>query len=209
MPIVVREAVRWLFAIVATHQYLVLFGVVAIEEAGVPLPAPTDLVIAFYGYRVRDDPVTLALVVLVCALASATGTLVPFALARRFGPQVAHRFARWIDIDPVQVDVWTDRIARHGFRAVLLGRLIPGARVAMSIVAGTAQVRPITFSSAVFIAALIYWSIWVGIGVIFGPAVRRIIGPAYIEYVFIVLPVLFIGLFLFRYLRARGRMRAV
>ena len=79
----------------------------------------------------------------------------------------------------------------------------------MSIVAGTAQVRPITFSSAVFIAALIYWSIWVAIGVIFGPSVRRIIGPAYIEYVFIVLPVLFIGLFLFRYLRARGRMRAV
>ena len=205
MPLFVREAIRWLFAIVATHQYVVLFTVVAVEEAGLPLPAPSDVVIAFYGYRARDEPLTLALVVLVCALASTLGTLLPFALARRYGETVARRFARWIDVDPRQVDVWTARIARNGFRAVFIGRLIPGARVAMSIVAGTANVRPAVFSSAVFCAALIYWSVWTGIGVVFGPAVGRIIGPAYIRYVLILLPIVVIGYLLLRHFMAGRR----
>jgi membrane protein DedA with SNARE-associated domain len=146
--------------------------------------------------------------VLVCALASATGCLVPYALARRFGPTVAHRFARWIDVDPKQVDVWTARIARHGFRAVLIGRLVPGARVAMSVIAGTAQVPPFVFASAVFIAATLYWSLWVAIGVIFGPAVRQVIGPAYIRYVLIGLPIFFVGYLVFRHLRGRSRRAA-
>ena len=47
MPLLVRDAARWLFAIVATHQYVVLFAVVAIEEAGLPLPAPSE--------EVRDE----------------------------------------------------------------------------------------------------------------------------------------------------------
>src|SRR5207247_9096216 len=158
-----------------------LFGVVATVWDGPPLPGPGDVVIAFYGFRGRDEPLTLALVVLVCALASTLGTLLPFALARRYGETVARRFARWIDVDPRQVDVWTARVARNGFRAVFVGRLIPGARVAMSIVAGTANVRPAVFSSPVFRAALIYWSVWTGIGVVFGPAVRRVIGPAYVQ----------------------------
>ena len=48
LPGFVREAVRALLALMLLHQYVVLFIVVAIEEAGVPLPAPTDVVIAFY-----------------------------------------------------------------------------------------------------------------------------------------------------------------
>src|SRR5438105_1312347 len=174
MPLLVRDAARWLFAIVATHQYVVLFAVVAIEEAGLPLPAPSDVVIAFYGFRARDEPLTLALVVLVCALASTLGTLLPFALARRYGETVARRFG-----------------------AVFVGRLIPGARVAMSIVAGTANVRPAVFSSAVFCAALIYWSVWTGIGVVFGPAVRRVIGPAYIQWVLLTLPLVVVSYLLY------------
>lgn len=55
LPPVIRDAIRLLFLAVLEHQYVVLFFVVAIEEAGVPLPAPTDVVIAFYGYRARGD----------------------------------------------------------------------------------------------------------------------------------------------------------
>src|SRR5438552_18931546 len=115
LPAVIRDAIRLLFLAIIEHQYVVLFFVVAIEEAGVPLPAPTDVVIAFYGYRARGDLPELAQVVLVCALASTAGTLVPYFLARRFGPTVAHRLATWIAGDPAQVHRWADRIHRPGF----------------------------------------------------------------------------------------------
>src|SRR5437899_12622945 len=152
LPPVIRDAIRLLFLAVLEHQYVVLFGVVAIEEAGVPLPAPTDVVIAFYGFRARGHLPDLAEVVLVCALASTVGTLVPYFLARRFGPTVAHRLATWVDVDPAQVDRWTERIHRRGFIAVVVGPLIPGARVVMSLVAGAARVPLYQFSPAAFIA---------------------------------------------------------
>ena len=53
------------------------------------MPAPGDLVIAFYGYRAQGDPLALARVILTCAVASTTGTLVPYFIARRWGLPVA------------------------------------------------------------------------------------------------------------------------
>ncbi|HEY7623495.1 MAG TPA: VTT domain-containing protein [Candidatus Limnocylindria bacterium] len=207
VPALVRDAIRLLFLAVLEHQYVVLFAVVAIEEAGIPLPAPTDVVIAFYGYRARGDLPELAQVVLVCALASTIGTLVPYYLARRFGPPVAHRLAAWIDVDPAQVDVWTGRIHRHGFTAVVLGRLVPGARVVMSLIAGTANVPLRQFSPGVFVAAVIYWTFWVGVGATLGPAFRRVAEP-YIKYIVIALPLIVVGFFVYRHLRARRRWAA-
>jgi membrane protein DedA with SNARE-associated domain len=208
VPPVIRDAIRLLFLAVLEHQYFLLFFVVAIEEAGIPLPAPTDVVIAFYGDRARGDLPALAQVVLICALASTAGTLVPYTLARRFGPKVAHRLARWVDVDPAQVDRWTERIHRHGFIAVVIGRLVPGARVVMSLVAGTAEVPVYQFSPAVFVAASIYWTFWVTVGVLLGPTFRRIAGP-YITYVLIALPIAVIIFFVYRHLRARRKWAAV
>jgi membrane-associated protein len=204
LPPVIRDAIRLLFLAVLEHQYVVLFFVVAIEEAGVPLPAPTDVVIAFYGYRARGDFPELAQVVLVCALASTVGTLVPYFLARRFGSTMAHRLATWIDIDPAQVDRWTERIHRRGFIAVVIGRLVPGARVIMSLIAGTARVPLYQFSPAVFVAACIYWTFWVTVGAALGPTFRRLAEP-YIVYILIGLPLVVITYFVFRHLRARRK----
>src|SRR5207249_4792427 len=67
-----------------------------------------------------------------------------------------------------------------------------------------ARVPLYQFSPAVFIAASVYWTFWVTIGVAFGPMFRRIAGP-YIAYVLIALPLVVIGFFVYRYLRARRK----
>ena len=200
-----REGITVVLAIVAEHQYLALFGIVATEEAGVPLPAPSDLVIMFYGDRARGDYGALALVVFTCAAASTFGTLIPYLVTRKYGDAAAHRIAQWIDVEPKRVDEWEERIAKHGFIAIFIGRLIPGLRVAMSLIGGTAKVPLVEFSGGVFLAGIIYWSFWTGLGALFGPVVRRLIPRAYIEYVVIGIPVLVIGSFIFRYIRGRRR----
>ena len=200
-----RDGIAAVLAIVGQHEYLALFGIVATEEAGVPLPAPSDLVIMFYGDRARGDFASLALVVLTCAAASTFGTLVPYLVTRKYGDAAAHRIAGWIDVDPKKVDEWEERIARRGFIAIFLGRLIPGLRVAMSLIGGTAEVPLLEFSAGVFAAGIIYWSFWTALGALFGPVVRRLIPRAYIEYIVIGIPVLVIGYLLFRYIRGRRR----
>ena len=200
-----REGITALLLIVSEHQYLTLFGIVAIEEAGVPLPAPSDLVIMFYGDRARGDLMSLALVVLTCAAASTFGTLIPYAVTRKYGDAAAHRIAKWIDVKPKRVDEWEERIARRGFIAIFIGRLIPGLRVAMSLIGGTAKVPLPEFSAGVFSAGLIYWTFWTALGALVGPAVRRFIPRAYIDVVVLGIPVVVIGYFLFRYVRGRRR----
>lgn len=200
-----RHGIRIGLSLIAGHQFVALFGLVALEEAGIPLPAPSDIVIMIYGSNRRESLVGLASVVLICAAASTVGTLIPYAITRKWGQKAAHRVARWIDVEQDQVDKWTTRIAHRGFAAVFVGRLIPGLRVAMSIVGGTARVPVHEFSAAVFLAGVIYWSFWTGIGAIFGPTVRRLIPERYIEFVVIGIPVLFITYLVFRYVRGRRR----
>ena len=200
-----REGIAIVLLIVSEHQYLALFGIVATEEAGVPLPAPSDLVIMFYGDRARGDLPSLALVVLMCAAASTFGTLIPYLVTRKYGDAAAHRIARWIDVDPRRVDEWEERIAARGFIAIFIGRLIPGLRVAMSLIGGTSKVPLVEFSGGVFAAGLVYWSFWTGLGALFGPVVRRLIPRAYIEYIVIGIPVLVISYLVFRYIRSRRR----
>jgi membrane protein DedA with SNARE-associated domain len=208
---VVRELIvgigRALIAAVAAHQYITLFLAISVEEAGIPLPVPGDLLIAYYGWRAALDPIETVKVILTCALASTVGTQVPYWLSRRFGRTVTERLAFWLDIDMNRVEMLFGWVDRHGFRAVLLARLIPGLRVAVSVVAGTARVPPVAFASGVFIAAAIYWTGWVLLGGILGPHVVDALSPAYLRVIALSLPVIFIGLFVTRCVIASRRRR--
>jgi membrane protein DedA with SNARE-associated domain len=200
-----RDGIAAVLALISQHEYLALFGIVATEEAGIPLPAPSDIVIMFYGNRGRHDLGSLALVVLTCTVASTFGTLIPYLVTRKYGDAAANKLAQLMDIEPKQVAEWERRIARRGFVAIFIGRLIPGLRVAMSLIGGTAKVPLLEFSGGVFAAALIYWTFWTGIGALFGPTVDRLIPRPYITYVVIGIPVVFVGYLVFRYVRGRRR----
>jgi len=161
-------------------------------------------VIAFYGYRARDDPLALLRVILTCAAASTTGTLVPYFIARRWGLSMAFRFAGWLGVHEHRVAEWVERIRRYGFRAVLVGRLVPGLRVAMSLIAGTAGVSVSHFAAGVFVAATIYWTGWVLLGALIGPQVDDLIEP-YVGYIALGIPVVLIVLFVLRMIQVRRR----
>jgi membrane protein DedA with SNARE-associated domain len=200
-----REISRFVIGAVTAHAYLTLFLVIAIEEAGVPFPVPGDLVIAYYGWRAAGDPFEIARTILTCAAASAAGTQIPYWLARRFGSRVVERVTFWLDIDPSKVDRLLTWVERHGFWAVLAARVIPGFRATVSVVAGTARVPAPAFAGAVFISGAIYWTLWVLIGAALGPRVADALSPAYRRIVFIAIPLVFIGLFVGRYVWARRR----
>lgn len=203
MPEPFASLVQQALGLARDHQYVLLFLLITIEEAGIPLPAPGDLVIAYYGWRSGGDPYEIAQVILACALGSATGTLAPYALARRFGRAIALRLARWLDVDQRRVDDLSRGFAQHGFRDVLLTRLVPGLRVAVSLIAGTSRVPLREFTPAVFIAATLYWTGWTLLGAIVGPHLEDVLSPAYIRLIVIAIPVVFVSLFVGRLLWAR------
>ena len=195
---VLGDLARIILAAAVAHVYVVLFFTIAIEEAGVPLPIPGDLVIAYYGWRAGGDPWEIAQTILVCAAASTAGTQIPYWLSRRFGRTVTERAAYWLDVDMDRVERLLGWIDRHGFFAVIAARLLPGFRVAVSLVAGTARVPPVDFAAGVFVAGAIYWTLWVMLGVIVGPHVEDLVSPAYVRIIVIAIPLFFVLAFLLR-----------
>jgi membrane protein DedA with SNARE-associated domain len=200
-----REIARLVIGAVTAHAYLTLFVIIAMEEAGVPIPVPGDLVIAYYGWRAAGDPFEIARTILTCAAASMVGTQLPYWLARRFGARVVDKVAFWLDLDKTKIATLLTWIERHGFWAVLAARVIPGFRAAVSVVAGTAHVPAPAFAGAVFISGAIYWTLWVLIGAALGPHVADALSPAYRGIVVVAIPLVFIGLFVGRYVWARRR----
>ena len=191
------------------HAYVTLFLVIAVEEAGVPLPIPGDLIIAYYGWRAARDPYEIVQTILTCAAASTVGTLAPYLLARRFGRPITRRVAFWLDFDPDKAEQAFLRFGRHGFRSVLIGRLIPGLRVTISLIAGTAGVRARDFAAGVFVAAAMYWTIWVMLGVLLGPAVVENFSPAYLRVIVLAIPIVVVAVLVIRlFIAARRRRRA-
>jgi membrane protein DedA with SNARE-associated domain len=202
----IREIARVLIAAVTAHAYLTLFVVIAIEEAGVPIPVPGDLVIAYYGWRAAGDPFEIGRTIVTCAAASMVGTQIPYWLARRFGARILDKVAYWLDLDKAKIATLLTWIERHGFWAVLAARVIPGFRAAVSVVAGTARVPAPAFAGAVFVAGAIYWTLWVLIGAALGPRVADALSPAYRRIVVVLVPALFVLAFLGRaYIAARRR----
>ena len=182
---------------------------IAVEEAGIPLPIPGDLVIAYYGWRAARDPYEIAQTILTCALASTVGTQLPYWLARRWGRRVTERIAFWLDFDPAKIEQVFVRFGQHGFRDVLIARLIPGLRVAVALVAGTAGVPPVQFSAGVFVAAAIYWTGWVLLGALLGPSVVETLSPTYLRVIILAIPVVLVATFVARLvIAARRRSRA-
>lgn len=205
MPEPFASFVQQALGLVREHQYIALFFLIAIEEAGLPLPAPGDLIIAYYGWRAGGDPYEIAQVILTCALASTAGTLAPYAAARRWGDRIARKFGEWLDVDQKRIDAVEDRVDRHGFSAVLVVRLIPGLRVAASLVGGTARVPVRVFSSAVFVAAAVYWTAWVLLGAIVGPRIEDVVSPTYLRVIVIAVPFVTIAALVGRVVYARRR----
>lgn len=194
---------------VTAHAYVTLFFIIAIEEAGIPLPVPGDLVIAYYGWRAARDPYEIAQTILTCAVASTVGTQVPYWIARRWGKRVTERVVYWLDFDPAKIEQVFVRFGQHGFRDVLIARLIPGLRVAVALVAGTAGVPWARFSSGVFVAGTIYWTIWVMLGSLLGPSVVEHLSPAYLRVIIFAIPVIVVAFLIARLvIAARRRARA-
>ena len=141
------------------HQYLALAAYVAVEEAGVPFPVPADTAIMLMGYQVYRGVANPVAIVLVVVFSATGGASVLYWIARLIGPERRHRAERWS--------------RRHEVPAVVIGRLIPGFRIVITVVAGTARTSFLAFLPSAALSALIWVAIYMGIGWALGDQYKK------------------------------------
>ena len=155
------------------HQYLALAAYVAVEEAGVPFPVPADTAIMLMGYQVYRGVANPVAIVLVVVFSATAGASVLYWIARLIGPRVLDKYGRVLHITPERRHRAERWIRRHEVPAVVIGRLIPGFRIVITVVAGTARTSFLAFLPSAALSALIWVAIYMGIGWALGDQYKK------------------------------------
>jgi membrane protein DedA with SNARE-associated domain len=150
---------EWMQEALGAGGYLVLTGLILLENLFPPVPSEVLLPLA--GSRIAAGDWIYPLTVLAATAGSVVGALILYALGRTGGRVILLRHGRLLRLDERRLDRADEWFDRHGPKIVFFGRLLPGVRSVVSIPAGLSEM-PLgrfllytTAGSAVWNAALI------------------------------------------------------
>src|SRR5438876_8540034 len=141
----------------AYGYWAVFFGVM-LENAGVPVPGETILLIAGYFAASRADQFNIIRVMITAATGAVVGDNIGFAIGHHYGRSVLLRFGRFIFLTPKRLEHMESYFTRYGDRTILFARFIFGLRVVGALLAGASNMRWRVF--VVYnVAGAILWSV--------------------------------------------------
>jgi undecaprenyl-diphosphatase len=114
--------------------YLVVFVLVGVESAGVPVPGETALITA--GVLAHRGQFSIELVIAVAAGAAIIGDNVGYLIGRTGGRRLLERPGLLEGHRRAVLRTGEPFFARHGPKAVFLGRWVAGLRIAAAWLAG-------------------------------------------------------------------------
>jgi len=112
---------------------VILFFLVLIIEAGVPIPIPHDILLLVAGYR----QVPLLHVLVAVVLGNLIGSSILYGLSWKFGSKLEDKAVRFFGIPTRQRAMAENWFRRWGKFAIIIARLVPGARFAVTFLAGS------------------------------------------------------------------------
>lgn len=183
--------------LLSEHVLLALLIVLIVEELGIPLLIPGDLLMILAGIEVSRGNAVLWEVLAIELAATMIGAGLLFFLSRRVGRSVLTRYGRYVGLDDHRVARVEARLRRYQFRAVVIGRLTPGLRVVTPMVAGLAEMDARRFLPGLAVGGFLYLLAYTLLGVFAGAVaidvVRRLSIPASAGLSLVGLVLLFAG----------------
>ena len=163
----------------ANVGYSVVFALIAVETMGIPVPGETALIGA--ALLAHDGQLDIVVLVLLASAAAIIGDNVGFMIGRKGGRRLFERPGRFHKHRLAVLEHGEPFFARHGPKAVFLGRWVSGLRIASAWLAGMNKMAWPTF---LFWNALggVAWAASIGFGVYFlghvAEDVISTVGPA-------------------------------
>jgi membrane protein DedA with SNARE-associated domain len=191
------------------YGLVILPALVVAEQIGLPLPAVPALLgvgaLAAQG-RARLAPVLAAIAVV--ALIADFGW---YELGRRRGAGVLARLCR-LALEPDSCVRRADGVfARHGVRAMLLAKFVPGVTTVMPPLAGVFGVGRTRFALYDLAGVLLWAGTWIGLGYVFSDAIALVTARAAElgRMLGVVVVAILAGYILVKYLRRRRVLRTL
>ncbi|HYY64488.1 MAG TPA: DedA family protein [Gaiellaceae bacterium] len=185
------------------HDYglVVLFLLIGMESAGIPLPGETALVAA--GVLAARGDMDIVTVIVVAAAAAIVGDNVGYWAGRLGGRRLLHRW-EWLERHASRVLPWSERFfKRHGAKTIFLGRFVAVLRVTAAWLAGVSQMHWWRFFLYNALGG-ICWAVLVGLVAYYvGQAAAEAIGRYGLIGGVAVVVLLVVGALVYRFVRRR------
>jgi membrane protein DedA with SNARE-associated domain len=185
------------------YGYAAVFGLVLIEDFGVPLPGETALILgaAYAG----AGKLNIFVVALLGFLGALVGDNIGFAIGHFGGRPLLERYGRYVFLTPERIERATGFFERHGGWIIIIARFIEGLRQANGIIAGISGIHWAKFLVFNAIGAALWVTVWTSIGYFSGSHINTIYDTAsrYSTYVAIAFGVFVLAWVARRIVRAR------
>ncbi|HEU5097664.1 MAG TPA: DedA family protein [Roseiflexaceae bacterium] len=155
------------------HSLIAILIAVFLEELGLPMPIPTDLLIVFAGVKVAGAAGAFVRWFLLLNVASAAGASGLYLIVRRGGRPLIERYGRYVHLGPRQIERAERLLGRGGWWSIAIGRAIPGLRYLTVIACGLFKVPFLRFVTAHTLGSSVYIAVFLALGSFFGPKVAE------------------------------------
>jgi membrane protein DedA with SNARE-associated domain len=112
-------------------------------------PIPSELIMPLAGFTVSKGDMNFQYAVLAGVVGTILGTLLWYYGGLLIGEkrirELADRYGKWIGVTGQDIDKVNRWFYKHGTKAVLFGRLVPGIRTLISLPAGLSGMRLMPF----------------------------------------------------------------
>jgi membrane protein DedA with SNARE-associated domain len=184
---------QWAQDLVETLGYPGLALLIALENIFPPIPS--EVILPLAGFLSAQGDLWLPAAVLAATVGSVAGALGLYGVGAWLGEErlrsLIQRFGRWLALNEDDVDRANGWFARHGTKAVLIGRVIPVVRSLISIPAGVNHMRLSSFVLYTALGSGVWNSVLIGMGWWLGD--RWELVSQYVQYLQYALLVALIG----------------
>ncbi|GGD93101.1 DedA family protein [Paenibacillus nasutitermitis] len=191
---------QWITQLFEQYGYLVLFFGLFTES--IALPFPGELAMAVSGHISVVGNFHLGWILLCAFLGATIGTTLTYYVGRKLGTPFFEKYGKYFFLTPsrlAKITIWFDK---YGTKLLLVSYFIPGLRHFTGYVSGALRIPVRTFFLYNHFSALIWVTVYVMIGKLFGNEIEHIlhlIGRYSVRAVFIIAALLVIVILLKRH----------
>lgn len=186
----------------AYGYWAVFFGVM-LENAGLPVPGETILLVA--GYFASTGVFRMPLVMLIAASGAVVGDNIGFWVGHHFGRGFLLKVGRFFFLTPKRLEHMEHYFKSHGNKTILVARFITGLRVFAALLAGASKM-PWRVFVVYNVAGAILWSVVITtLGYIFGQSLPLLVKWVGRSGTILLIAAVVIGLVIWRVRKHRKR----
>jgi membrane protein DedA with SNARE-associated domain len=130
-----------LISLIPIYGPWIIFGIVALESAGAPLPGETILVAAAL-LAAATDQIDIKFVVLAAAAGAVVGDGIGYTIGRKLGLPLVRKYGRYIHLDEDRLLIGRYLFSQYGGVVVFFGRFVAVLRMFAALLAGVNAMPP-------------------------------------------------------------------